>query len=173
MYSVVQLEEDLPRSKRVIKTIASQSQTLTIPTYCHRVGHIGGGTGGGHWGPVPPQTRNTFLVPPQKLAPHFVPSLRNAAGNKTWSARRSIIWRPRGDSYEETASDFKLFTPPAKRTDHSECDSQTSSSVQPLEAGSDSDGSSDNDESEPEVEAEVATGGDDIMPSSQGSVFVE
>ena len=30
--------------------------------------------------------------------------------------------------------------------------------MQPLEAGSDSDGSSDNDESEPEVEAEVATG---------------
>ena len=44
--------------------------------------------------------------------------------------------------------------------------------MQPLEAGSDSDGSSDNDESEPEVEAEVAMGGDDIVPSSQGSVFV-
>ena len=67
-----------------------------------------------------------------------------------------------------------FFTPPAKRT-VSENDSQTSSSVQPLEAGSDSDGSSDNDESEPEVEleAEVATGGDDIVPSSQGAVFVE
>ena len=57
---------------------------------------------GGHWGPVPPQTRNTFLVPPQKFAPRLVPSLRNAAGNETRSARRSIlIWRPRGDSYEE------------------------------------------------------------------------
>ena len=60
---------------------------------------------------------------------------------------------------------LSFFTPPAKRTD-SECDSQTSSSVQPLEAGSDSDDSRDNDESEPEVEAEVATGGDEHKASA-------
>ena len=70
---------------------------------------IGGGTGGALGSRAPTNAKNTFLVPPRKFAPRLVPSLRNAAGNETRSARRSIIWRLRGDSYEETVSDFELF----------------------------------------------------------------